>query len=73
MATAKRYPKLRPIEQGRFQDRIKDWAALSPDQRKAARETYKDLSKRPPAKQDELRQRWKEKQARTQTPPTAGN
>jgi hypothetical protein len=73
MAAAKRYPKLGPIEQARFQDRIKEWAALSPDQRKAARETYKDLSKRPAARQHELQQRWKEKQGRTQTPPPPGN
>ena len=35
IVAAKQYPKLLPIQQERFQERIKEWAALSPDQRKA--------------------------------------
>ena len=60
---AKRYPRMKPLEQERVQRRMQTWAALSPEQRRQARETYKQLakSKRPPSK--DLRQAWAEYQA----------
>jgi hypothetical protein len=60
LSAARKYPNLRPIQQERFQERIRDWAAMSPDQRKAARDSYQGLQKLPPAKQHELRERWLE-------------
>ena len=33
---------------------------MSPEQRKAARETFKGMQKLPPSKQHELRERWLE-------------
>ena len=44
IVAGKQYPKLLPIQQERFQARIKEWAALTPEQRMAAREKYRDLS-----------------------------
>ena len=45
----------------------KQMAAMSPEQRKAARETFQGLRKLPPEKQHELRERWLQKQ-QVQTP-----
>jgi hypothetical protein len=48
------------------QRRMQTWAKLTPEQRRQARETYKQLAKTPPAKRDRLRQQWAEYQ---QLPP----
>ena len=58
LSSARRYPSLQPIQKERFDQRIRDWATMTPDQRRAARETYKGLRQLPPEKQHELRQRW---------------
>ncbi len=64
IAIAKRYPRMKPIEQDRVQRRMQTWASLSPDQRKRARENYKHLAKTPrPAAKKDLRQAWAEYQA----------
>ena len=47
MSAARQYPKMLPIQQERFQERIRDWAAMTPEQRKAARETFQGLQKLP--------------------------
>ncbi|TMH28089.1 MAG: DUF3106 domain-containing protein, partial [Betaproteobacteria bacterium] len=60
---AKRYPRMKPLEQERVQRRMQAWANLSPEQRRQARENYKQLAKaRRPANKD-LRQAWAEYQA----------
>ena len=61
---AKRYPGMKPQEQERVQRRMQAWARLTPEQRRQARENYKNLAKtqRPAPKQD-LRQAWAEYQA----------
>ena len=64
IAIAKRYPRMKPLEQERVQRRMQTWAALSPDQRRQARENYKHLAKSPrPAPNKDLRQAWAEYQA----------
>ena len=63
---AKRYPKMTIAEQERIQRRMQLWAKLSPDQRRQARETYKQIVKVPPEKRGNLRQQWAEYQ---QLPP----
>jgi hypothetical protein len=60
---ARQYPTLQPIQKERFDSRIRDWAAMTPDQRRAARETFQGLRKLPPEKQHELRERWLERHA----------
>jgi hypothetical protein len=62
MSAARQYPSLQPIQKERFDQRIRDWATMSSDQRKAARETFQGLRKLPPEKQHELRERWFERQ-----------
>lgn len=58
ISSARRYQSLQPIQKERFDSRIKDWAAMTPEQRRAAREAYEGLRRLPPAKQHELRERW---------------
>jgi hypothetical protein len=64
IAIAKRYPRMKAQEQERVQRRMQAWARLTPEQRRQARENYKQLAKtqRPAPKQD-LRQAWAEYQA----------
>ncbi|MBV9361299.1 MAG: DUF3106 domain-containing protein [Betaproteobacteria bacterium] len=65
VAIAKRYPRMKQVEQERVQRRMQMWAALSPDQRRQARENYKHLAKaqRPAPNNKDLRQAWAEYQA----------
>jgi hypothetical protein len=64
IAIAKRYPRMKPIEQERVQRRMQAWAALSPEQRRQARENYKHLAKAPrPVPNKGLREAWAEYQA----------
>ena len=65
VAIAKRYPRMKPLEQQRVQRRMQTWAALSPEQRRIARENYKQLAKAPPrqAPKKNLSQAWAEYQA----------
>ncbi len=37
---ANKYPKMQPEEQQRIQARMRDWAALTPEQRRIARDSY---------------------------------
>ncbi|HEV3007960.1 MAG TPA: DUF3106 domain-containing protein [Burkholderiales bacterium] len=60
---AKRYPAMKVAEQERVQRRMQSWAKLSPEQRRQARETYKQIVKAPPAKRANLREQWAEYQA----------
>jgi hypothetical protein len=56
--SARRYPSMQPIQKERFDARIKNWAEMTPEQRRAARETFEGLRRLPPARQHELRERW---------------
>lgn len=58
LGAARQYPNLQPIQKDRFDRRIRDWASMSPEQRRAARETFQGLRKLPPERQHELRERW---------------
>lgn len=56
---AARFPSLSNAEQERLRDRMQDWANLTPEQRQAARERFKELSKRTNAEEREaLAQKW---------------
>jgi hypothetical protein len=59
---AKRYPKMKPEEQARVQRRMQAWAKLTPEQRRQARESYKNLAK-DKDKHGNLREQWAEYQA----------
>ena len=60
---AKRYPKMKQVEQERVQRRMQLWANLSPEQRRQARENYKRLAKNPQPAKKSLREQWAEYQA----------
>ncbi len=56
---ANRYPKMKADEQARLQQRMQAWAALTPAQRRVARDNYKALRQIPrPQQPGELRQKW---------------
>ena len=59
---ANRYPKMKPDEQQRLQRRMQAWAALTPAQRRVARENYKALRQLPRPSRGELRQKWEQHQ-----------
>lgn len=61
LLTAKRYPKMKPEQQQRLQKQMRAWAALTPEQRRIARENYKKLSKQPPEKREKVKQTWRER------------
>ena len=66
IGVAKRYPQMTVQAQERVQRRMQTWAKLTPEQRRHARETYKQIVKVPPEKRGNLREQWAEYQ---QLPP----
>jgi hypothetical protein len=60
IAVADRYPYMNPEEQKRLQARMADWARLTPDQRREARETYKRSKTLPP---EQKKAEWQQYQA----------
>lgn len=61
---ARRYPGMAPAEQARLQGQMKAWAALTPGQRQAAREKYRNVQKATPEQREALKQMWSEYQTR---------
>lgn len=61
---AKRYPGMTSDEQARLQGQMKAWAGLTPEQRQAAREKYRNVQKATPVQKEALKQMWSEYQAR---------
>lgn len=56
---AAKYPNLNETEQARIQDRMQAWASLTPAQRQAARERFRELAKQTnPEERAELAQKW---------------
>jgi hypothetical protein len=62
IGVAKRYPSMTKRGQERVQRRMQVWAKLTPEQRRHARETYKQMAKVPPEKRGKLREQWAEYQ-----------
>jgi len=65
---ANRYPTMKQAEQQRLQKRMQEWAQLTPDERRAAREQYRALKKIPPQQRKE---KWQEYQ-QSVAPPEPG-
>lgn len=70
VAIANRFPKMKADEQQRLQSRMQDWAALTPAQRRVARENFQSLQQLPRAQRGEVKQKWQEHQ---QSAPPAGS
>jgi len=47
LAIAERYPAMKQDDQQRMQDRMREWAGLSPLERSKVRDTYKDFKQLP--------------------------
>lgn len=60
LGIAKRYQSLSAEEQVRMQRRMTDWAKLTPDERKRARDKYKSLQKDPPERKEAVKLKWQE-------------
>jgi len=60
LGIAQRYQSLGTEEQARIQRRMTDWAKLTPDERKRARDKYKALQKDHPEKKEAVKLKWQE-------------
>jgi len=65
---ANRYPTMKQAEQQRLQKRMQEWAQLTPDERRAAREQYRALKKIPPQQRKEKWQEYQQSVAPLETP-----
>ena len=57
---ANRYPKMKPDEQQRLQERMQTWAKLTPEERRLARDNYKSLKQLPQPQRREISQKWQQ-------------
>jgi hypothetical protein len=71
VAIADRYPTMKQAEQQRLQKRMQEWALLTPDERRAAREQYRALKKIPPKQRKEKWQEYQQSVAPPETPAVA--
>lgn len=60
LGIAQRYRTMKPEEQQRLQEKMRDWARLTPEQRLAAREKFKEFNQMTPEEKAALRQKWQE-------------
>lgn len=55
---ADRFPKMSQEEQQRVQQRMRDWARLTPEQRSKVRDSYKEFNQLPQEQKQALKQKW---------------
>ena len=60
LGIANRYSAMSAEEKGRVDQRMKDWANLSPDQRRQARANYKSLKQVAPDHKEDIKRKWDE-------------
>jgi hypothetical protein len=60
LGIAQRYQSLSTEEQVRVQRRMTDWAKLTPDERRQARDKYKSLQNASPEKKESVKLKWRE-------------
>lgn len=58
LGIANRFNNLSAEEQRRMQDRMREWAALTPDQRNKIRDSYKEFNQLPTEKKQAVKQKW---------------
>ena len=58
LGIAERYPAMKAEEQRRVQDRMRDWATLTPEQRAKVRDTYKEFNQLPSEQKQTVKQKW---------------
>ena len=57
---ANRYPKMSPEEQGHTRDRMREWALLTPDQRRVARDSFARIRAMPPEQRAAMLRKYQE-------------
>ena len=55
---AERFPTLKPEEQRRVQDRMREWVLMTPQQRTKVRDGYKEFNQLPPEQKQAVKQKW---------------
>jgi Protein of unknown function (DUF3106) len=58
---ANRYPKMKPDQQQRLQERMQAWAKLTPEERNIARAKYQKLKELPQPQRQEISRQWRQK------------
>ena len=58
LGIAERYPGMKPDEQHRVQDRMREWANLAPEQRAKIRDGYKEFNQLPTEQKQVVKQKW---------------
>ena len=58
LGIAERYPAMKPDEQRRMQERMREWASLTPDQRAKVRDSYKEFNQLPSEQKQVVKQKW---------------
>ncbi|MGB2904367.1 MAG: DUF3106 domain-containing protein [Candidatus Dechloromonas phosphoritropha] len=58
LGIAERYPAMKPDEQRRMQERMREWANLTPEQRAKVRDTYKEFNQLPSEQKQTVKQKW---------------
>ena len=58
LGIADRYPSMKPDEQLRTQERMREWARLTPEQRTKVRDSYKDFNQLPPEQKTAVKKKW---------------
>ncbi|AXS79382.1 DUF3106 domain-containing protein [Dechloromonas sp. HYN0024] len=66
LGIAERYPTMKQDEQQRMQERMREWANLTPEQRAKVRSSYKDFNQLPADQKQVVKQKW---DAYTNLPP----
>jgi len=58
LGIAERYPAMKPDEQRRMQERMREWASLTPEQRAKIRDSYKEFNQMPSEQKQVVKQKW---------------
>ena len=58
LGIADRYPSMKADEQFRMQERMREWARLTPEQRAKVRDSYKDFNQLPAEQKTTVKQKW---------------
>ena len=55
---AERFSKMKPEEQRRLQDRMREWALMTPEQRSKVRDSYREFAQLPAAQKQAVKEKW---------------
>ena len=58
LGIADRYPSMKADEQFRMQERMREWARFTPEQRAKIRDSYKDFKQLPAEQKTAVKQKW---------------